>query len=314
MPLIISALAFVLALTLLLGLAAYLHLMQFRQEWTARVEGRSATGWAGEIKERMGSFKTDVLGLMGQVGAATSTDEKAVSRLRRSLIMAGYRNAIAPYVFSAVRLLLALVLPLTLLILRSGSMRLQSPFVTIMMYLGLAMIGYYLPTQWLRTRIKGRQRRLTAGFPDALDLIVICVEAGLGLGPAIQRVGQELQMPHPELSEEFHLLSVELRTGMPRPQALRNFANRTGLEDVKTLVAILIQTDRFGTSIGDALRVHSDSMRKTRQFRAEELAAKLPVKMLFPLIFFIFPSFFVVILGPALLRIIRFMLPALGGH
>jgi hypothetical protein len=104
MPLIISALAFVLALTLLLGLAAYLHLMQFRQEWTARVEGRSATGWAGEIKERMGSFKTDVLGLMGQVGAATSTDEKAVSRLRRSLIMAGYRNAIAPYVFSAVRL------------------------------------------------------------------------------------------------------------------------------------------------------------------------------------------------------------------
>jgi tight adherence protein C len=155
---------------------------------------------------------------------------------------------------------------------------------------------------------------LTAGFPDALDLIVICVEAGLGLGPAIQRVGQELQMPHPELSEEFHLLSVELRTGMPRPQALRNFANRTGLEDVKTLVAILIQTDRFGTSIGDALRVHSDSMRKTRQFRAEELAAKLPVKMLFPLIFFIFPSFFVVILGPALLRIIRFMLPALSGH
>jgi tight adherence protein C len=148
------------------------------------------------------------------------------------------------------------------------------------------------------------------GFPDALDLIVVCIESGLGLGPAIQRVGQELQLAHRELSLEFDLLSLELRTGLTRQQALRNLANRTGLDDVKSMVGVLIQTDRFGTSLGDALRIHSDFMRKTRQFRAEEMAAKLPVKMIFPLIFFIFPSFFIVILGPAVIRIMRLMWPA----
>jgi tight adherence protein C len=162
--------------------------------------------------------------------------------------------------------------------------------------------------------IAHRQDALQRAIPDALDLMVVCVEAGLGLDQAIARVGQEVSHAHPALGDELNILSQELRTGVQRQVALRNLAHRTDLEEVRNLVALLVQTDRFGTSIGQALRVHADSMRTTRRLKAEELAAKLPVKLLFPLIFFIFPSMFIVTIGPACIRMVRMLIPALAGQ
>jgi tight adherence protein C len=201
-----------------------------------------------------------------------------------------------------------------MLLFRPDSVRLWTPAASILLYVTLAMAGYYAPHLWLHLRIRERKRRISEGFPDALDLIVVCLESGLGLGPAIQRVGEEIKLVHKQLSDELHVLSFELRTGLPRQQALRNLGVRTGVDDVKSLMGVLIQTDRFGTSVGDALRVYSDHMRKTRQFRAEELANKLPIKLLFPLIFCIFPSFFVILMGPAVITLMRVLLPALGNN
>ena len=167
---------------------------------------------------------------------------------------------------------------------------------------------------WLRKTIARRQDALQRAIPDALDLMVVCVEAGLGLDQAIGRVGEEVKRTHPTLGDELNLLALELRTGVTRQEALRNLAHRTDLEEVRNLVAILVQTDRFGTSIGQALRVHADSMRTTRRLKAEELAAKLPVKLLLPLIFFIFPSMFIVTIGPACIRMVRVLFPALLGQ
>ncbi|MCK6500777.1 MAG: type II secretion system F family protein, partial [Nitrospira sp.] len=184
----------------------------------------------------------------------------------------------------------------------------------IIFYLLAATCAYYAPSIWLSQAIAHRQDALLRAIPDALDLMVVCVEAGLGLDQAIARVGEDVKQTHPVLGEELNVLALELRTGVQRQEALRNLAYRTDLEEVKNLVALLVQTDRFGTSIGQALRVHADSMRATRRLKAEELAAKLPVKLLLPLIFFIFPSMFVVTIGPAVIRMVRVLFPALAGH
>jgi len=176
----------------------------------------------------------------------------------------------------------------------------------------LALIGFYLPSFWLRMRVQKRKEKILEGLPEALDMMVVCVEAGMGLDAAINRVGQEMALSNKVVGEEFQLLSLELRAGKQRNDALRGLATRTDLEDVNSLVTLLIQTDRFGTSIAQALRVHSDSMRVKRQQRAEEIAAKLPVKLLLPLTLFIFPSLFVVVMGPAVIRILRILVPTLG--
>jgi len=184
----------------------------------------------------------------------------------------------------------------------------------IMYYVVAAGAGYYAPALWLRRTISRRKETIMRALPDALDLMVVCVEAGLGLDQAINRVADEIKLSHKELSEEFHLLGLELRTGVARTDALRNLSRRVDLEEIKSLIALLVQTDRFGTSIGQALRVHSDAMKVSRQMKAEERAAKIPVKLLLPLILFIFPSVFVAILGPGVIRIIRTLLPSLGQH
>ncbi len=179
----------------------------------------------------------------------------------------------------------------------------MNPMVAMIITLALALVGFYLPNLWLRLKIGARKEKIMEGFPDALDLMVICVEAGMGLDQAINRVGEEMKLSCPPISDEFRTLNMEMRMGKSRREALRNMANRTELDDVTSLVTLLIQTDQFGTSIGQALRVHSDSMRVQRRQRAEEKAAKLALKLLFPLIFFIFPSLFVVIMGPAMIQV-----------
>jgi tight adherence protein C len=168
-----------------------------------------------------------------------------------------------------------------------------------------ALAGYLIPETWLLWRIQSRQHRLRMAIPDGLDLMVICVEAGLGLDHALLRVSQELELTHPELSEELQLVNSEMRLGKSRTDALRELARRTGLDDVKALVGMLVQTERFGTSIAQSLRVFSDDLRLKRRQRAEETAAKISVKMVPVLVFFIFPALMVVILGPAAITIMR---------
>jgi tight adherence protein C len=175
-----------------------------------------------------------------------------------------------------------------------------------------AAVGYLLPELWLMWRVQSRQHRLRVGLPDALDMLVICVEAGLGLDQALLRVAQELRISHPELSEELQLVNMEMRVGKTRLDALRELARRTGVEDIKALVAMLIQTERFGTSIAQSLRVHSDELRIKRRQRAEEMSAKTTVKMVPALVFFIFPALMVVILGPAAITLMRQLMPALN--
>lgn len=174
-----------------------------------------------------------------------------------------------------------------------------------------ATLGYLFPDMFLTWRVTARQHRLRRGLPDGLDLLVICVESGLGLDQALMKVAQELRITHHELSEELQLVNLEMRIGKTRIDALRELARRTGLEDIKSLVAMLVQTDRFGTSVAQSLRVFSDELRIKRRQRAEEMSAKTTVKMVPPLVFFIFPALMVVILGPAVITLLRQLMPAL---
>ena len=174
-------------------------------------------------------------------------------------------------------------------------------------------LGYLLPSVVLARIAKRRQHRIRLGLPDALDLLVVAVEAGLGLDQAILRVSQELDFAHPDLCAELGLINLELRAGKGRAEALRNLADRTGVDDVAGLVAMLIQTDKFGTSVAQSLRVHSDTVRTKRRQRAEEAAAKTGVKMVFPLVLCIFPSVYVVTLGPAVIRFIQVLGPMAEG-
>ena len=216
--------------------------------------------------------------------------------------------------FFGMKVFLAILLVVIFFIIKISMLKIMTSLNFMLLSVTLALIGFYLPNLWLRLKIARRKEKIIKSFPDALDLMVVCVEAGVGLDAAIYRVGEEMKLSNKVLSEEFKLLSLELRAGKQRGEALRNLALRTDLEDVNSLMTLLIQTEKFGTSIAQALRVYSDSMRTKRYQRAEEMAAKLPVKLVFPLVFFIFPSLFIVILGPAAIRIVRILFPILKGQ
>ncbi|HYG98772.1 MAG TPA: type II secretion system F family protein [Terriglobales bacterium] len=232
-----------------------------------------------------------------------SPDE--VSSTRQLLMNAGYREAKHLTFYFGIRVLLGISLLGFFLL---SGLAARKP---LLFFVALAA-AYILPRFALKRMITARQARIRLALADALDLAVICVEAGLGLDQAIQRVGSDLQHSHPELSEEFNLVNLEMRAGKPRADALRNLANRTGVDDVRSLVAVLVQTDRFGTSIAQALRVHSDALRTERRQRAEEQAAKTTIKMVPVLVFFVFPSMFIVSIGPAFIQMIRHLLPVIN--
>jgi len=221
------------------------------------------------------------------------------SREQLMLVRAGYRGPSALMTSRGLKVILPVVLLAAVLF--SGIYQVN-PFFIIG---GALLAGVLLPEIWLLLRISHRQTRLRRGLPDALDLLVICVEAGLGLDQAILRVSQELHLAHPEVSEELKLVTLEMRVGKSRLEALRDLYHRTGVEDIKSLVAMLAQTERFGTSVAKSLRVHSDDLRVRRRQRAEEMSAKTTVKMVPPLVLFIFPALMVVILGPAILILYR---------
>lgn len=236
------------------------------------------------------------------------------SAIRIAFINAGWRQTSAPTIFFGIKTMLAIGFPLIALTL-SGEGLLGSGVSRILLVLITASaLGYYLPNLFLRYKIADRQREIFESFPDALDLLIICVESGLGLDQAIGKVAAEIDIKSKVLAQELQLVLMELRSGFSRETALRHLALRTGLEEIDLLVAMMIQADRFGTSMGDSLRVHADNLRTKRRQRAEEAAAKIAVKLLMPLIFMIFPTLMLVLVGPAMIQIYRVLLPSLGSN
>ncbi|MGE5466511.1 MAG: type II secretion system F family protein [Ignavibacteria bacterium] len=236
------------------------------------------------------------------------------SPLRLRFMNAGYRGEGARLVYFAAKTLLATMPPLILfVVLRTAAPDLSTERLMLLLLVA-AVVGNYLPNAVLARRIANRQTCILENFPDAADLLLVCVEAGLGLDSALTRVADEMRIKSQALAEELQLVNLEMRAGNTRENALRNLALRTGVEEVKTFATMLVQADRFGTSVGDSLRVFSDELRTRRRFRAEELAAKIPLKLLFPLIFFIFPTLLTVLLGPAFIQVYRVLLPTLTGQ
>ena len=249
--------------------------------------------------------KAQVERVLTDVGKLLPSSSKGLSRTHRMMIRAGYRRPEIVHVMQGIKVLLPI--GLVSLVYFTGFYRLNPLFILV----AAALVGFILPEFWLTARVRRRQRRIVIALPDALDLLVVCVEAGLGLDQAISRVAEELRLAHPDLSDELQLVNLEVRVGKSRLEALRELGVRTGVEDLKSLAAMLIQTDRFGTDLARSLRVHSENLRTKRRQRAEEMAAKTTVKMVPPLVFFIFPALFVVILGPAVISLVRQLLPAL---
>jgi tight adherence protein C len=225
-----------------------------------------------------------------------------MGKLQQRLVTAGYRSNEAVPLFLGIRIGFALLL----FALFGSPIAIHPNFL---LALGGCGLGYVLPGVMLARMAKKRQHKIRLGLPDALDLLVVSVEAGLGLDQAIQRVAEELAFAHPELADELRLINLELRAGKARSEALHNFGERTQVDDVISLVAMLVQTDKFGTSVAQSLRVHSDTARTKRRQRAEEAAAKTGVKMVFPLVFCIFPAIWIVTIGPAAIKFVQVLIP-----
>ncbi len=232
------------------------------------------------------------------------------SQLRINFLRAGWRSQSTIPVFYGIKSLLALAFPFIILIAAVNDLIIQSKNIIFFYAIIASSIGYYLPNLVRSHYIKKRQREIFENLPDALDLLTICVESGLGLDQAIARVAAEIHLTCTALSDELESVLMEVRSGFSKEQAFRNLALRTGVVEIDLLSAMLIQTERFGTSIGDSLRIHSDNARTKKRQNTEEAAAKIAIKLLFPLIFFIFPTLLMVLLGPAILQIYRVLLPA----
>jgi tight adherence protein C len=234
------------------------------------------------------------------------------SPLRTRFMTAGWRHPSAPTLYFAAKTVLALLLPALAGVLLAGlSDGAGRGGLTLLLI--LAALGYYLPNALLARTAGGRQREIFEHLPDALDLLTVCVEAGLSLERALAKVAAEVHIKSVALAQELQLVLMEMRAGFSKEKALRNLALRSGVDDVDTLVAMLIQSERFGTSMGDSLRVHAENLRSKRSMLAEEAAAKIALKLLFPLIFCIFPTLMLVLLGPAALQLFTVMLPSMGG-
>jgi tight adherence protein C len=272
------------------------------------VVGRSALEGAADVPQ----WRTRVARAAGPMAklAAPKKDEE-IGRIRAKFMNAGFRDESAPIIYFAAKALLAVAFPVALLLFTGvRNWEGNEPMLAL---LAAAAFGYYLPNGVLARLTEMRQRELFEAFPDALDLMIVCVESGLSLDAAIARTASEIHVRSPKLSEELTLVGLELRLGATRERALRNLAARTGLDEISSFVAMMLQADRFGTSIGESMRVQADALRVRRRQRAEEQAAKIPLKMLFPLIFCIFPSLLLVLMGPAMIQIYRILLPTMGG-
>lgn len=279
-----------------------------RMVFADRIRASRLSGGEATVDDVEAAWVPKVAALVGP--AARLSLPKAdwsKSSTRRRLVMAGYRGQYAPVIYYGAKTVLAGLFPLIAFV---AGVAIKAPpdKLTIFLFL-VAAIGYLLPNVILTLRLRRRQRDVFEAFPEALDLMVVCVEAGLALDAAISRVGEEIYRSSPVLGDEFKIASLELRAGLTREAAFKNLAARTGVEDVDMLVAMLVQSEKFGTSIASALRVHADGMRTRRMLRAEEAAQKLPVKLVFPVVLLIFPALFLVLLGPSLITLTRTLGP-----
>jgi tight adherence protein C len=295
--LLIPVLAFLFVTLLVAGAA-----MALTPRTSAVVEQRLfEIGGSAAAAERS-TWRQTLIGRLKRLGEMAPKSPAEMSKLQRKLVAAGYRRHEAIWIFLGLRIGVAFAFfAITTLPIFFRP--------NLIISLVAAAIGYLLASMMLGRMASRRQHRIRLSLPDALDLLVVSVEAGLGLDQAIQRVGEELSFAHPELSEELRLINLELRAGVARAEALHNLGHRTGVDDVISLVAMLVQTDKFGTSVAQSLRVHSDTLRTKRRQRAEEAAAKTGVKMVFPLVFCIFPAIWVVTIGPAAIKFVQILFP-----
>jgi tight adherence protein C len=255
----------------------------------------------GRDREEKPKFQA-MFGVLKRLGEKAPKSPKEMGSLRLRLVQAGFRRDEALTLFFGIRVLFALAMFMLF-----ASSLLARPNLTLA--LGALGLGYILPGMVLARLAKRRAHRIRLSLADMLDLLVVSVEAGLGLDAALTRVGQELAFAYPELADELRLINLELRAGKPRAEALRNLADRTGVDDLSSLVTMLIQTDKFGTSVAQSLRVYSETLRTKRRQRAEEAAAKTGVKMVFPLVICIFPAIWVVTIGPAAIKFVTVLFP-----
>lgn len=268
---------------------------------------RLAEGYAAPtpVDEQEAEKRRRVEVILAEIGERVSRGESRDGEARADLVRAGYYGARSAAIYHGSRAILAFTLGFA-----AGTVVAVTGFSTSMIVLagiGMAVVGFLVPRLYLRRRIASRRKELTNSLADALDLLVVCVEAGLGLNQALVRVSNEIDSVSEAMSEELELVNLEIQAGTPRDEALQNFAERTGVQDIRSFVAMLVQTDRYGTSIARSLRVHSDTLRTKRRQRAEEAAAKTTIKLVFPLVLFVFPAMIVVILGPAILHILGIM-------
>ena len=301
MTMIMPLLAFVFG-TVLVAAAAYAFMPSRTVAIDRRLEELTIGRETEEEKPRFQGF----IAAMKRLGEKAPKSPRELGSLRLRLVQAGYRREEALTIFFGIRIAFAFAL----FALFASSIVFKPNLVLALGGLGL---GYILPGMVLARLAKRRAHRIRLSLADMLDLLVVSVEAGLGLDQALQRVGQELAFAYPELSDELRLINLELRAGKPRPEALRNLADRTGVDDLSSLVTMLIQTDKFGTSVAQSLRVYSETLRTKRRQRAEEAAAKTGVKMVFPLVLCIFPSIWVVTIGPAAIRFVTVLFPMIEG-
>jgi tight adherence protein C len=298
---IVGSLNFVAIILTLYALSLQqVDLEQRLKAWRTEAQPRRSTGMSQAVQR--------LTKVMRPIGEMIVRSPEEMSRQEKKLAQAGFRRKDAVPLFYATQLGIAIVLGVVFL--TSGYLY-RHPLLGVLLCL---LGGAGIPDGWLKSQIKARMEKIRAGLPDTIELTIVSMEAGLGLDQALLRVGEEIRTSYPDLAEELHLRNIEVNMGRSRPQAFRNLAERTAVPELKSLVGILIQTDRFGTSVGDALRIFSETMRTKRRQRAQEQAAKLAVKMIVPMVIFVFPSLFVAIVGPAIIQLMRVFFPALGGN
>ena len=300
---IVSALVFICVVLIAMAIFAYATPNRTQQRLHGMAAPQQQSDWTETLVKVTGPFAK----------LSTPDGEWESSPLRLRFLNAGIRRADARLIYFGAKGLLPLVFAGGVFF--ASRLFTQGLGLALVMWMLLgALIGCYLPNVVVHLKRKDRQREIFETFPDAADLTLVCVEAGLGLDSALTKVSEEIRRKSVALAEELHLTNLEMRAGSTRERALRNLALRTGIEEIGVFATMLTQAEKFGTSIGDSLRVFSDDLRHKRQMAAEERAAKIPTKMLFPLVCFIFPSVIVVILGPAMITIIRTILPMLSGR
>ena len=303
------ALIFVVIAMLAGGVMLLLRPNEARKRLRQLVAGEQATpsqdtGWL--------KFVADLTRPISELASPEEGYEQSSVKLR--FVHAGIRNPAAPTAFFGIKTVLTLGLPLFGFAAMAFTGSQPKGNNLLLLLLALAAAGYYAPNLVLNSMVKRRQREIFENFPDALDLMTVCVEAGLGTEAAMMRVARDMQVKSPALGDEMRLVNLELRAGGDRDRALRNLAFRTGVDEIDGFVTMINQAERFGTSIAASLRIQSDLLRTRRRQRAEEQAAKIALKLLFPLIFCIFPSLMVVLMGPAMIQVYRVLLPAMGGN